>query len=54
VAVDLDKLYRADALPTLQSRLLAALPETGGDGDVASAELLTLDPAPLDQLGARS
>jgi predicted phage baseplate assembly protein len=54
VAVDLDKLHRADVLPTLQSRLLAALPETGGDGDVASAELLTLDPAPLDQLGAMS
>jgi predicted phage baseplate assembly protein len=54
VAVDLDKLYRADAPPTLQPRLLAALPETVGDGDVASAELLTLDPAPLDQLGAIS
>jgi hypothetical protein len=54
VAVDLDKLHRADAPATLQPRLLAALPETVGDGDVASAELLTLDPAPLDQLGAIS
>lgn len=54
VAVDWDKLYRAGMPATLQPRLLAALPETGADGEVAAAELLTLDPGPLDQLGVMS
>ena len=52
IAVTLNQLFRSDAaLPTLATRLLAALPQTGASGDVAAAELLTLDPAPLDQLG---
>jgi len=54
VAVDISKLYRADAAATLETRLLAALPETLSNGDVAAAELLTLDPAPLDGLGVMS
>lgn len=52
VAATVDKLYRADAAAaTLETRLLAALPESLADGSVAAAELLTLDPAPLDELG---
>lgn len=51
VAVDVNRLYRADATPALQARLLAALPDTLAVGNVLAAELLTLDPAPLDQLG---
>jgi hypothetical protein len=52
VAVDLNHLFRSDAgTATLETRLLAALPETLANGDVAAAELLTLDPAPLDELG---
>jgi len=51
VAVDLNSLFRSDAVAaTLETRLLAALPETVSGGDVAAAELLTLDPAPLDKL----
>ena len=51
LAVDVNKLYRAGAAATLQNRLLAALPETLADGSLVAAELLTLDPAPLDDLG---
>jgi hypothetical protein len=51
VAEDLSKLYRADAPATLETRLLAALPEMLADGSMVAAELLTLDPAPLDELG---
>ena len=51
VAVDVNKLYRATAAATLQNRLLAALPETLADGSLVAAELLTLDPAPQDELG---
>jgi predicted phage baseplate assembly protein len=54
VAVDLSKLYRADAAATLETRLLAALPEMLADGSMVAAELLTLDPAPLDGLGVMS
>jgi predicted phage baseplate assembly protein len=54
VAVHLNKLYRTGAAATLESRLLAALPETLADGSAAAAELLTLDPAPLDELGVMS
>ncbi len=43
VAVDVDKLHRAGAAATLESRLLAALPETLPDGSTAAAELLTLE-----------
>jgi len=51
LAVDVNKLYRVGAAATLQNRLLAALPETLADGSLVAAELLTLDPAPLDELG---
>jgi len=54
VAVDISKLYRADAVATLEARLLAALPETLLNADVAAAELLTLDSAPPDELGVMS
>ena len=54
VAVDTSKLYRADAAATLETRLLAALPETLSNADVAAAELLTLDSAPPDELGVMS
>jgi uncharacterized phage protein gp47/JayE len=54
VAVDVNKLYRTGAAATLQTRLLAALPETLANGSLVSAELLTLDSAPLDELGVMS
>jgi hypothetical protein len=50
VAVDMDSLYRSDQPIALNDRLLADQPAAGSDGTVAAAELLTLDPAPLDQL----
>ena len=53
-AVDVSKLYRADAPATLETRLLAALPEMLADGSVDAAELLMLDSAPLDELGVMS
>jgi predicted phage baseplate assembly protein len=52
VALDANRLYRTGE--TLETRLLAALPETLTDGSVVAAELLTLDPAPLDELGIMS
>jgi hypothetical protein len=49
VAVDLDKLYRIDGgEEKLEPRLLAAMPLATSNGDLAAAELLTLDPAPLE------
>ena len=52
VALDADKLYRSDAgTATLEQRLLASLPVSRSDGDTEAAELLMLDPAPLDHLG---
>ncbi|HUI06054.1 MAG TPA: putative baseplate assembly protein [Verrucomicrobiae bacterium] len=50
-ATTVDILYRADGPVGLDARLLAAWPEALSNGDVAAAELLTLDPAPLDELG---
>jgi hypothetical protein len=49
--VDVDKFYRSGSAATLQQRLLAEQPITLPNGQLAAAELLTLDPAPLDQLG---
>lgn len=43
-----DKLYLARKTKGLAHRLLAAMPVVGADGEVNPAELLTLDPAPLD------
>lgn len=52
VALDVEELYRSDAaMATLEQRLLAVLPLALPNGDVTAAELLTLDPAPLDNLG---
>jgi hypothetical protein len=52
VALDVDKLYRSDTgVATLEQRLLAELPVALPTGDATPAELLTLDPAPLDNLG---
>jgi hypothetical protein len=50
-AIDLDRLYRttppADA-PVVNPRLPAALPGIGPDGHMVAAEILVLDPGPLD------
>jgi hypothetical protein len=54
VAMDVNKLYRAGESPTLEARLLAAMPEMKSDGSFAAAELLILDPGPLDELGVMS
>lgn len=52
VAVDLDKLYRFDDTAAgLNALLPAAAPQAGDKGTVAAAELLTLDPSPLHDLG---
>jgi len=51
IAVDVDKLYRSGSTPSLQQRLLAELPVLSPNGQLPAAELLTLDAAPLDQLG---
>ncbi len=50
-AVDVDKLYRYGEEAKLNSSLAAAMPQPGNDGTVSAAELLTLDPDPLDDLG---
>jgi predicted phage baseplate assembly protein len=50
-SVDVDKFYRSGSAATLQQRLLAEQSITLPNGQLAAAELLTLDPAPLDQLG---
>jgi hypothetical protein len=49
IAVDVDSLYRGTT-SDLQPRLIADLPEVTSDGSILPAELLTLDPAPLDKL----
>jgi len=54
VATDITELHRSDAgiaPPQPAPRLFATLPTVADDGSVSAAELLTLDPAPLD-LGA--
>jgi hypothetical protein len=51
IAVDVDKLYRTGTPSKLEQRLLAELPVMSASGDVPAAELLTLDSAPLDNLG---
>ena len=50
VAADIDKLYRVGMWPILNHRLLADQPVDTGGGELDAAELLTLDPEPLDQL----
>lgn len=57
VALDLDRLYggtapAAQALDSLQARLLASRARVGSGGVALAAELLTLDPAPFVRLEA--
>lgn len=55
VAVDVTRLYRSDAkTPSLEQRLLAALPESSPKFDVLAAELLTIDTGLFDTLGVMS
>jgi hypothetical protein len=54
VAVDVDKLYRTGQAAVLNRRLVAELPKIGTDGEMVAAELLTLDPAPLNELVVKS
>jgi hypothetical protein len=48
VAVDIDTLYRVGKPVTLNARLEAELPTGGDPASLGAAELLTLDPAPID------
>jgi predicted phage baseplate assembly protein len=48
VAVNLKTLHRTGAAATLEMRLEAELPNGGDPASLGAAELLTLDPAPLD------
>jgi hypothetical protein len=50
VAVDLDLFYRTPGAPSRQTRLLAGR-MTVQAGQPIADELLTLDPAPLADLG---
>ena len=52
IAVDVDKLHRFDDTSDgLKTLLPAAAPQPGDKGTIAAAELLTLDPSPLHDLG---
>jgi hypothetical protein len=48
VAVDIDSLYRTGETVKLNSRLEAELPHGGDPASLGAAELLTLDPAPIE------
>jgi hypothetical protein len=48
VAVNVKKLHRTGAPAKLNARLEAQLPSGGDPATLAAAELLTLDPAPLN------
>jgi predicted phage baseplate assembly protein len=48
LAVDIDSLYRTGETVKLNSRLEAELPHGGDPASLGAAELLTLDPAPID------
>lgn len=50
-AVDVDRLYRYGEEAKLNPGLAAAAPQAGTSNAVSAAELITLDPAPLDDLG---
>jgi hypothetical protein len=52
-AVDVTKLYRVGDAAEWNARLLAAMPQAGAEGTVQAAELLILDPSPID-LGVMS
>ncbi|MEM6398639.1 MAG: putative baseplate assembly protein [Cyanobacteria bacterium P01_D01_bin.116] len=51
IAVDVDRLYRYGERAQLRPRLFAAVPQVGDDFQVQAAELLTLDPSSLKNLG---
>jgi hypothetical protein len=53
IAVDVNTLYRVGETPGLNTRLVAAMPQAGTEGPVQPAELLILDPSPID-LGVMS
>jgi hypothetical protein len=53
IAVDVNELYRVGETPGLNARLVAAMPQAGTEGPVQPAELLILDPGPID-LGVMS
>jgi hypothetical protein len=46
-------LYRVGDAAELNARLTAAMPQAGAEGMVQAAELLILDPSPID-LGVMS
>ena len=48
VMVDVDKLYRVGESEILNHRLTAGLPKMGENGEMIAAELLMLDPAPIE------
>ena len=47
-AVEIGQLFRDDNQPSLNSLLPAATPQPGANLNLAAAELLTLDPRPID------
>ena len=47
-AVEISQLFRDDDPPSLNSLLPAGTPQPGADLNLAAAELLTLDPRPVD------
>jgi Baseplate J-like protein len=48
VAIDVTKLYRVGDADQWNGRLVSAMPQAGAEGSVQSAELLMLDPGPID------
>ncbi|HEV2914397.1 MAG TPA: putative baseplate assembly protein [Pyrinomonadaceae bacterium] len=48
IAIDLNKLHRSDEAESLKPFLPSNAPQAGDDANVAAAELLTLDEAPLE------
>lgn len=55
IAVDINHLYRSDASPVSPPpRSIMPVVSTGGLSAQQGAELITLDPAPLDQLRSKS
>jgi len=55
VAIDLDELTRLDGIggDGLAGPLPAASPQVDDDGSLLAAELLVLDPRPIDLKGVR-
>ena len=53
VAVDIDQFFRTDGPDggSINAALAAAAPRSGEDGALIAAELLTLDPRPVELVG---